>query len=151
MVESRQRQSSGAGAAQATLARGAFNEAFERDGQPRAHWKTLLSSLGGLGLKELAVRTENGRRLLREHGVGCGDPAISSSGERAWELDCFPLVFGAEEWTRLASGLVQRAQLLNAILNDLYSVQRLVRDGFVPAPLMYANPGYWRACQAIQP
>ena len=55
-----------------------------------------------------------------------------------------------EEWRELEAGLVQRARLLNLILGDLYGVQRLVRDGFVPAPLIYANPGYLRACQAVR-
>jgi len=45
---------------------------------------------------------------------------------------------------------VQRARLLNLVLGDLHSVQRLVRDGFIPAPLIFANPGYLRACQAVR-
>ena len=67
-----------------------------------------------------------------------------------WELDCIPFVIGAEDWRELEAGLVQRARLLNLILGDLYGVQRLVRDGLVPAPLIHANPGYLRACQAVR-
>jgi uncharacterized circularly permuted ATP-grasp superfamily protein len=40
--------------------------------------------------------------------------------------------------------------LLNLVLQDLHGVHRLVRDGFIPAPLIFANLGYLRACQAVR-
>jgi uncharacterized circularly permuted ATP-grasp superfamily protein/uncharacterized alpha-E superfamily protein len=46
---------------------------------------------------------------------------------------------------------MQRVALLDLILGDLYGVQRLVRDGLLPAPLLFANPAYLRACQAVRP
>ena len=44
-----------------------------------------------------------------------------------------PLVIDAAEWAPLEVGLAQRAELLNAILVDLYGEQRLLADGIVPA------------------
>ena len=96
------------------------------------------------------IRAENSRRILREHGVSCFSSDRGQEREVRWELDCIPFVVGADDWRELEAGLVQRARLLNLILGDLYGVQRLVRDGLVPAPLIHANPGYLRACQAIR-
>ena len=109
-----------------------------------------MASLEPLGRDELAIRVQNGRRILREHGVSCFSSDPDGEREVQWELDCIPLVVGAAEWRELEAGLVQRARLLNLILGDLFGVQRLVRDGFVPAPLVYANPGYLRACQTVR-
>jgi uncharacterized circularly permuted ATP-grasp superfamily protein/uncharacterized alpha-E superfamily protein len=129
---------------------GAFDEMFDATGRPRADWLTFLESIERLGRDELVVRAENGRRILREHGVSYIAAGDSKSPERFWELDFLPLVIGAGEWSGIEAGVIQRAELLNGVLRDLFGTQRLVRDGFIPAPLVYANPGYLRACQAVQ-
>lgn len=128
---------------------GAFDEFAAKDGSVRDHWKTLAASLDRLGREELASRAENCRRILREHGVSCLVNRNGQSVDEPWQLDLLPFMIGASEWRKLEAGLIQRAQLLNKILHDLYGVQRLVRDGFIPAPLIYANPSYQRPCQAV--
>lgn len=125
-----------------------FDEFASDKGQPRAHWRTLAESLDRLGSHELAARSENCRRILREHGVSCFTTQNGRGVDEPWRLDLFPLMISSEEWRKLESGLIQRARLLNLVLKDLHGVQRLVRDGFIPAPLIYANPNYHRACQA---
>lgn len=134
-----------------TALTGAWDEMRGADGTPRPEWQDLMAAMGELGADELTRRVENGRRTLREHGVTCfvGD----ASGERdvPWDLDFLPFVIGPGEWRELAAGLTQRARLLNQVLADLHGQQRLVRDGLVPGPLLYANPSYLRACQAVPP
>lgn len=130
---------------------GFFDEFFTEKRQPRPHWRTLAESFEKLGPHELAARAENCRRILREHGVSCFVTQHGRGADEPWRLDLLPLVIAADEWAKLESGLIQRAHLLNLILHDLHGTQRLVRDGFIPAPLLYANPGYHRACQAIEP
>jgi len=117
-------------------------------GAPRAHWRTLTDSLERLGPHELAARFENCRRILREHGVSCFTTHNGRAIDEPWRLDLFPLMISSDEWRKIEAGLIQRARLLNLVLHDLHGVQRLVRDGFIPAPLIYANPNYHRACQA---
>ncbi len=128
----------------------AWDEVYSAPGQARPHWRPLMAALEALGRDELAVRVRNSRRILREHGVSCFAAGPDGEREVQWDLDCIPLMIGASEWRELEAGLVQRARLLNLILADLLGVQRLVRDGFVPAPLIYANPSYLRACQTVR-
>ena len=116
----------------------------------RGHWKQFTGSLQRLGRHELASRWENGRRILREHGVTYniyGDP---QGMDRPWGLDLVPLLISAHEWARLESGLIQRTRLLNLVLEDIYEGgQRLLRDGFLPPELIYSNPGFLRPCRGI--
>jgi uncharacterized circularly permuted ATP-grasp superfamily protein/uncharacterized alpha-E superfamily protein len=119
-------------------------------GEVRGQWQALMRSLEALGRDEFAVRIENGRRILREHGVSCFSAGPDGERDNQWELDFLPFIISAEEWRALAAGLIQRARLLNLVLGDLHGVHRLVRDGFLPAPLIFANPGYLRACQAVR-
>jgi uncharacterized circularly permuted ATP-grasp superfamily protein/uncharacterized alpha-E superfamily protein len=128
----------------------AFDECFDGAGSVRAHWRELINVLGLLGDKELEGRMENGRRILAEHGVTCFANSNGRGVDQPWHCDLIPFVIEAGEWRVLEAGLAQRARLLNLVLGDLYGTQRLVRDGLVPAPLVFANPGYLRACQAIE-
>ena len=131
---------------------GAYDEMESAPASLRPHWHDFMQSLKGLGREELASRWENGRRMLREHGVTYnvyGDP---QGMERPWGLDLVPLLIQAEDWMRIEPGLLQRSRLFNAILADLYSGrQRLLRDGFLPPELVYANPGFHRSCRGIIP
>ncbi|MEI8043800.1 MAG: circularly permuted type 2 ATP-grasp protein [Verrucomicrobiota bacterium] len=128
----------------------AWDELRLGSGAIRPHWQPLMASMDALGSDEVAIRAENIRRILREHGVSCFSPDAGGDHEVRWELDCTPFVIGAADWRELEAGLVQRARLLDLVLGDLFGVQRLVRDGFIPAPLIHANPGYLRACQAVR-
>jgi uncharacterized circularly permuted ATP-grasp superfamily protein len=134
-----------------SAAPGIFDEMEEAPATPRPHWRPLIESLQQLGRHELVSRWENGRRIIREHGVTYnvyGDP---QGMDRPWGLDFVPLLITAEEWTRIEAGLIQRSRLFNLILADLYGgSQRLVRDGFLPPELVYANPGFLRPCRGIQ-
>jgi uncharacterized circularly permuted ATP-grasp superfamily protein/uncharacterized alpha-E superfamily protein len=127
-----------------------WDESRASSGELRPHWQTLMATIGRLGREEFALRIENGRRILREHGVSCFSASAGGERDVPWELDFVPFVLPATEWRELEAGLVQRARLLNLVLDDLHGVQRLVRDGFVPAPLIFANPAYLRACQGVR-
>jgi uncharacterized circularly permuted ATP-grasp superfamily protein/uncharacterized alpha-E superfamily protein len=131
-------------------ASGVFDEMEQAPRVPRSHWRPLIESLERLGRHEMTSRWENGRRILREHGVTYtvyGDPQGLA---RPWDLDLVPLLISAEEWARVEAGLVQRSRLLNLILADIYGgSQHLLRDGFLPPELVYANPGFLRPCRGI--
>ena len=129
---------------------GVFDEMEESSATPRPHWRPFIESLQMLGRHELASRWENGRRIIREHGVTYnvyGDP---QGMDRPWGLDLVPLLISSEDWARIEAGLVQRSRLFNLILADIYGgAQRLLRDGFLPPELVYANPGFLRPCRGI--
>lgn len=127
-----------------------FDESRLVTGQPRSSWEPLFSILERLGPEELSAREEDGRRLLAEHGVSCFVQTAETGIDEPWQLDPLPLIIDGQEWLGLEQGLKQRARLLDSILADLYGKQRLVRDGLVPAPLVFANPGYLRPCQALE-
>jgi uncharacterized circularly permuted ATP-grasp superfamily protein/uncharacterized alpha-E superfamily protein len=129
---------------------GHFDEMTLPSGEPRADWRRLLGSLDGLGRDELQRRRREGERLLRENGVTYnvyGDPR---GMDRPWQLDPIPLLIREDEWTAIEAAVVQRAELLDRTLADLYGEQRLLREGLLPAELALANPGYLRACRGLR-
>ena len=48
---------------------GAFDEMMDRSGRPRAHWRPLLSMLGGMGIDEISRRFAAADRHLHDSGV----------------------------------------------------------------------------------
>lgn len=128
---------------------GVYDEMTSAPGELRPHWKTFAASLDRLGRNELALRWENARRIIREHGVTYnvyGDP---QGMDRPWHLDMVPLLVPSSEWAKIEAGLVQRARLFNVILADLYGPQKLLHEGFLPPSLIYPNPHFLRPCHGL--
>jgi uncharacterized circularly permuted ATP-grasp superfamily protein/uncharacterized alpha-E superfamily protein len=128
----------------------AWDEMLAAPGEPRPHWAPFVRWLDGLAPPEMARRWEQARRLIHENGVTYnvyGDPR---GMHRPWELDALPLLIAPAEWVGVERALVQRAQLLNLILADLYGPQRLLRERHLPAELVWAHPGFLRPCHGIR-
>ena len=129
----------------------AYDELYERDGSARAHWSAVLGGLAEIGAGEFAQRWREARRMLRENGVTYNVYDDVQSAERPWALDPIPVLLTSNEWRAIEHGLVQRAELLEAILADLYGPHTLVRRGLVPAEMIYAHPGFARPCVGVPP
>lgn len=117
---------------------------------PRSHWVHLMESLQAMGPDELSRRWARAERRIRENGITYnmyGDPL---GAHRPWRIDAVPLLIAAEEWRFLEAGIAQRAHLLNLLLEDLYGAQTLLREGYFPAPLLFANPSFLRPLVGVK-
>jgi uncharacterized circularly permuted ATP-grasp superfamily protein/uncharacterized alpha-E superfamily protein len=127
-----------------------FDETRSADGQVRPHWEYLSRALQGLGTDELRRRRDEASRLLRENGVSYnvyGDP---DGYNRVWDLDPIPLVIGSNEWAGIESGLIQRAELMDLILRDLYGPRELLRKGLLPPEMVFGHAGFLRQCDGVK-
>ena len=55
------------------------------------------------------------------------------------------------EWREIETGVAQRAELLDALLADLYGPQRLLAEGVVPPELPFGHPNFLWPCHGIAP
>lgn len=117
----------------------------------RPQWLRFVHSVDSIGREALRERHDNARLLLREHGVTYNVYDEGESAERSWELDMLPMIIGADEWSRIEAGLIQRTKLFNLVLADIYGPQQLLRDRHLPPALIHANPGFIRACHGVRP
>src|SRR5436190_3848002 len=130
------------------LAQG-YDEIVAPDGRLRDHWKAFASSLDGIGMTEFVHRWDEAKHILRANGVTYNLHSEPSGLDRPWKLDPVPLVIGQEESDRLSKGLVQRARLLEAILQDVYGPQRLIHEGHLPSEIVFANAAFLRPCHNL--
>ncbi|MFT4214763.1 MAG: circularly permuted type 2 ATP-grasp protein [Microbacterium sp.] len=121
---------------------GRYDEVVGGDGALRPAWESLASLALALTPAELARVDGEIARFLADDGVSYLRPGGTA---QPWQLDPMPLVIDAAGWGRLDVGLAQRAELLNAILVDLYGPRSLLRDGIIPSAVVLGHSGFTRA------
>ena len=130
---------------QTPLRYGAAYDELSTDGvTPRPHWAHLMESLRTIGPEELGRRWSRAERRIRENGITYNIYNDPLGANRPWKIDIVPFLIPADEWRFIEAGIIQRAQLLSLLLQDLYGAQNLVVEGHFPAALLYANPAFLR-------
>jgi uncharacterized circularly permuted ATP-grasp superfamily protein len=130
---------------------GSYDEALGPEGQARPHWAALAGSLASMGKTGLVRRWQEGRRIIHDNGITYNVYSDPQSTARPWPLDPIPLVIDPNEWKTIEASIIQRANLFNSLLADLYGPQRLLREGLLPAELVFPNPAFLRPCWGIEP
>ena len=123
-----------------------YDEMCTGQGKVRKHWRYLISALDSMGSEVLQQRQHDTLRMLRSDGATYNVYGAADGLNRTWQLDPVPLLISSSEWAIIESGLMQRAELLNLILQDLYGPRKLLRKGLIPPDLVYADTGFLRAC-----
>jgi len=157
----------GEGAFGATPAVPTFDEFAAPDGSVRRGWVPLMGRLDEFTESNLLGAQREVARLLEDDGVIYVPSPMSSisiaddaevietapsqplASARRWQLDPLPLIFDDREWSALEPALVQRTELLDAILSDLYGVQRLLSSRQIPASAVFDHPEYLRPMVGI--
>ncbi|MGH8973716.1 MAG: circularly permuted type 2 ATP-grasp protein [Acidimicrobiia bacterium] len=125
-----------------------YDELRDAGGSVRRHWREVESELLSADALTLTRTQERVRRLRRHQGT---TPAAPARPDRMGALDPIPHVLSTADWAPIEAGLEQRTRLLDALLADLYGAQRLVASGVVPAPVVFAHPGFLRPCAGTAP
>ncbi len=135
-----------------------FDEFAAPDGTVRLGWSALTAGLDQFTETDLMRAQREVARLLEDDNVTyTPSPAstISIADEidghapalaepQPWKLDPVPLILDEREWSRLEAGLVQRAELLDAIMADLYGARQLLATGALPASGIFDHEEYLR-------
>lgn len=130
---------------------GVADELMDDAGRVRPVWRDFLGHLAGFSPEEVAARIARGEQYLRDAGVFTRLYSSKDSGERAWPLSPVPVLLPEADWTVIAAGLRQRADLLEAVARDLYGAGRLVSEGHLPAALVAGNPEWLRPMVGVEP
>ena len=124
---------------------GFYDEMVAAEGGVRPHWRPLFDPLAEMGEAGFARRWQEGQRVIHENGTTYNVYSDPPSNPRPWPLDPLPLVLDSAEWASVSAAIAQRAQLLNAILADLYGPRKLLSHG-LPPELVFPNPAFLRPC-----
>lgn len=115
-----------------------------KDASVREQYKKALQFLQQLSIEELNKKEELAKRLFMSQGITF---TVYSSGEgieKIFPFDIIPRIITAAEWEFIEKGIKQRLRALNLFLKDIYSNQFIIKDGVMPAQMIYSCPHYLR-------
>ncbi|MBK8657864.1 MAG: circularly permuted type 2 ATP-grasp protein [Bacteroidetes bacterium] len=110
----------------------------------REQYLGIIQNLEYVGTEELSRKEELANRLFMSQGITF---TVYNSGEgieRIFPFDIIPRVITATEWKFIEDGIKQRIKALNLFLKDIYHDQFIIKDGMIPAELVYSCPHYLR-------
>ncbi len=99
-----------------------------------AKWQAMARGLVALRDEAGIPVAEVVARQIQD--LGLSFRMTGDAEERPWPLSPMPLVIGAAEWAGIERGLIQRAELIEAVTADIYGPQRLIAEGHLPAALV---------------
>ncbi len=131
------------------VAPGSYDEMWGKGEALVPHWQPLANELGQLDGEAVARLFSVTNQQIRANGITynvVGDPNGLHS---PWVLDPLPLIVGRADWEKIEAGLVQRAELFNAILADIYGPRDLIAKGVLPPEVVFAHRGFLRPCDGL--
>ncbi|WP_396171457.1 circularly permuted type 2 ATP-grasp protein [Flavobacterium sp.] len=127
-----------------------YDEVLDQNGEIKPYWQGLFDTLETIGIDGLKLHNDEIIKKLKENGVTYNVYDSNKESNRAWKLDPIPFLIHESEWKTIEEGLKQRARLLDLILKDLYGPQTLIKNGIIPAELVFDNSGFLLPCFDIR-
>jgi uncharacterized circularly permuted ATP-grasp superfamily protein/uncharacterized alpha-E superfamily protein len=125
------------------------DELFDRNGYPREYWLRFLGEFADFPEADAEDRFGIATRHIRDTGVTYR--VYGEENERSWPLSPLPLILSEQEWAGIAAGVEQRANLMEALLQDFYGQGSLPAEGALPAAALTGSPDFVRALQGVPP
>ncbi|WP_267394246.1 MULTISPECIES: circularly permuted type 2 ATP-grasp protein [unclassified Sphingomonas] len=112
-------------------------------------WAAMFEELATVASDDLDHIRERVRRHAAD--IGMGFRISGEADERPWPVSPVPLLIDSAEWREITRGVVQRADLLETVIADLYGPGRLVERGLIPAALVTGSPYFLRPMVGLEP
>jgi uncharacterized circularly permuted ATP-grasp superfamily protein len=106
-----------------------------------------LSTISEEELRSRAAVAEND---LLDLGVTFTVYSEKMAIDRILPFDMIPRVLTAADWEMIEAGVIQRVSAINLFLADIYGPQNVLKDGIVPADLVFGNPNFRREMQGVK-
>ena len=129
----------------------AFDEMSGMGGEVRDSYRGLARWLADAPDGLLQARSRQAELFFRRMGITFAVYGEAESSERLIPFDVVPRIIGAAEWSGLEAGLVQRVNVINAFLADIYGKQECLKAGIIPSELVLTNPYYVPQMQGRRP
>lgn len=116
---------------------GLYDEMFESPGVPRPHYAQLIERYEQMsGIGEMMNRQRLADQTFINRGVTFTVYSDDAGTEKIFPFDLIPRIIAADEWAGMEAGLTQRMTTLDLFLQDIYSEQRIIKEGIIPRELV---------------
>ncbi|MGI8992434.1 MAG: circularly permuted type 2 ATP-grasp protein [Bryobacteraceae bacterium] len=128
----------------------AWDEMFDRSGEPRPHYRELYGSLLTIPPDELRKRKQAADLAFLNQGITFTVYGREEGTERIFPHDLLPRIIANTEWREIEAGLTQRITALNLFLHDIYHECRILADQVIPREVIYTCKHYRREMRNVQ-
>ena len=126
-----------------------WDEMYSDDTHVRSQYEIINTYLGNLSPEMLHQKEELSKQLFMSQGVTFTVYNDNEGIEKIFPFDVVPRVITAEEWDKIDRGIKQRLKALNLFIKDIYHDQFILKDGIVPAKLIYSCPNFLREMMGV--
>jgi len=134
------------------LSKNLFDEVFEPTGAVKSCYKNVMSFFQKFSLDDIKKLNEFAKLLFFNQGVTFAVYSDNLKGvERIFPFDLFPRIIPHDEWEGLEKGILQRNRAINMFLHDLYHGKKILKDGIVPAELIFSSNYYLKEMMDFTP
>jgi len=127
----------------------AYDEMFDRTGEPRPHCQALFEDLLAATVPELQEHQSEAEKTFLTQGITFTVYGDTQGTERIFPYDLLPRVIPAAEWRVLERGLTQRLTAINLFLKDIYHQGRILAEGVVPRELVHSCKHFRREMRGV--
>jgi uncharacterized circularly permuted ATP-grasp superfamily protein len=128
-----------------------YDEMFAAAAKPRSSARRLLAALEHLPEEKILSCQKAAEQSLLQMGITFNVYGGQAGVEKIFPFDILPRIVSAIEWSRIEKGLKQRIRALNLFIDDIYHDQKIIKDGVVPAEIIFSAKSYRKQCIGWNP
>ncbi len=110
----------------------------------REQYKGIYEYIKSIPEPILNGKEELAKKLFMSQGITFTVYSSNEGIEKIFPFDIIPRIITAKEWELIEQGIKQRLTALNLFLKDIYHQQQIIKDGIIPADMIYSCPHFLR-------
>jgi uncharacterized circularly permuted ATP-grasp superfamily protein len=127
-----------------------FDEMFDAEGTVRPHYRAIFERLKMLTEETYEQKSQAVDLSFLRQGITFTVYGEEDGTEKIFPFDLMPRIIPKSEWEFLERGLTQRIQALNMFLKDVYSEQRIIKEGIIPASYILSGKHFRREFMNVE-
>lgn len=127
-----------------------WDEMFSKKSSLRSQYNLISNYLRNTSPEVLYKKEELSRQLFMSQGVTFTVYNDNEGIEKIFPFDIVPRIITSKEWQKIDTGIKQRLKALNLFIKDIYSEAFILKDGIIPADLIYSCPYFLREMKDVK-
>ena len=120
-----------------------YDEMFTRTDEPHPFSRYFVREFNQLSSQDIQKADNLSKRFFLNEGITFNVYEGTKSVEgKIFPMDIIPRMMSSGDWDFIEKGLNQRLIALNLFLKDIYTDEKILKDGVVPKDLIYESPHF---------
>ncbi len=127
-----------------------WDEMYNDNEEFRTRYEAFKKYLENTSPEKLTKKEDLAKQLFMSQGVTFTVYSDNEGIEKIFPFDIVPRIITANEWDKIEKGIKQRLKALNLFIKDIYNEQFILKDGIIPAELIYSCPNFLREMKGVK-